>query len=111
MIRIFFPKMKEKVSLEKTEAENRLLIVDYCNKNLFLWMCWSLFFMVYENWQGLNIPGELYRLDLCLASVAQYLFLFVVCISVAAVKVLSLTEEEAFRVCKALNKDYDDKYY
>ena len=111
MMRIFFPKMKEKISTDKSEIENRQLIVSYCNKNLFLWMCWSLIFMIYENWQGLNVPAELNRFDLCLASVAQYLFLFVVFASVATAKVLNLTEEEALRICKAINKDYDDKYY
>lgn len=111
MIRIFFPRMKEKVSADKTEIENRQLISNYCNKNLFLWMCWSLFFMVYENLQCVNVPAEMNRLDLCFASVGQYFFLFVVMMSVSISKILSLTEEEAFRVCKAVNKDYDDKYY
>lgn len=111
MIRVFFPKMKEKVSLEKTEIENRQIIVTYCNENLFLWMCWSLIFMVYENWQGLHVPAELYRLDLSLASIGQYLFLIVSIMSILASKILSLSDEEALRICKAIDKDYDDKYY
>ena len=102
MIRLFFPKMKSKLSEDLSSEENREILFKYFDKHIVLWMCWSLFFMVYVNCEEIFWLRDNNNFDMMVASICHYLFLFQSFLAIGLSKILKLTEEEADALCRAI---------
>lgn len=102
MIRLFFPKMTNKISESRSTEENRELLFKYFDKHIVLWMFWSLFFMVYVNYEEVFLLSDSDRFDVVIASIGHYLFLIQSFLAICLSKILKLNEEEADILCRAI---------
>lgn len=108
MIQLFFPKMNKKINSTNSMQENRIILAAYFDKNIFLWMFWSLFFMIYINCQEVYFFREA-GTDIVISQILHYAFLFQSFIAVSLVKILNLTEKQADALCKAIRgNEYKD---
>lgn len=105
MIRLFFPKMKERINSTNSTEENRIILSQYFDKHILLWMFWSLFFMVYVNCQEVYFLREIDGFDIIFAEIFQYIFLFQSFLAIGLVKILKLTEEDANALYIAIRGD------
>jgi hypothetical protein len=102
MIQLFFPRMKEKINSTNSTEANRDILAKYFDQHILLWMFWSLFFMVYVNCQEVYFLRDVGGLDIAIAEVLEYIFLFQSFLAIGIVKILKLTEEEADALCRAI---------